>query len=161
MINIRRNVFETNSSSSHSITIPFPLELEDCNLIVNDEGYIEVALHEFCHTPFDSQMARLAWLVQLIINSDLGHNNFWCVPGLEEWNKRAWELYETEDFKELSAAIAEYANCKGIVLYFGTEGYIDHESCYPGMHSFLSGYDVSIVDFVFGKDINMFFQFCG
>lgn len=161
MINIRTNVFETNSSSSHSITIPYPLEIEESVLPINDEGYIEVELHEFCHSPQDGQMARLAWLIQLIVNDKIGYNSFWYAHGNDEWEKLAEELYALEEFQELEAEIADYANCRGIRLVHGTEGYIDHESCYESMKAFLLEYGVYAVDFVFGKNIEMLFEFNG
>lgn len=161
MIKIRRSVFETNSSSSHSITIPYPLTVEDCNLPINDEGYIEVELQEFCHSPLEGQMARLAWLIQLVVNSTIGHNAFWCCHYRGSWSDLASELYDQEDFRELEDEIACYANCKGIRLAENTEGYIDHESCYESMKAFLEQYNVDAVSFVFGKDIGMFFEFCG
>ncbi len=161
MINSRRNVFETNSSSSHSITIPYPLTVEDCVLPINDDGYIEVELHEFCHSPQDGQMARLAWLVQLIINDKIGYNSFWYARNNDDWEKLAEALYALEEFQDLEAEIASYANCRGIRLVHGTEGYIDHESCYESMKVFLLEYGVDAASFVFGKDIEMYFEFCG
>lgn len=161
MINIRTNVFETNSSSSHSITIPYPLEIEESVLPINDEGHIEVELHEFCHSPQDGQMARLAWLIQLIVNDKIGYNSFWYARNKEHWNELAETLYELEEFQELEAEISSYANCRGVRLSEGTEGYIDHESCYESMKAFLLEYGIGAADFVFGKNIEMFFEFCG
>lgn len=53
-INIRKNVFETNSSSSHSVTMHFPLaetealdtiELEDGNLILNGGDFASTEIN--------------------------------------------------------------------------------------------------------------------
>ena len=161
MIKIRTNVFETNSSSSHSITIPYPLTVEESVLPVNEDGYIEVELHEFCHSPQDGQMARLAWLIQLIVNDKIGYNSFWYAHNNEEWTELSEELYALEEFQELETEIANYANCRGVRLAHGTEGYIDHESCYESMKVFLLEYGVDAASFVFGKDIEMYFEFCG
>ena len=161
MIKIRTNVFETNSSSSHSITIPYPLQLEENKMEINDEGYIEVSLSQFCHWEHDTQMDRLAWLIQLLANEKLGYNPFWYHRNNEEWHELAEKLYETEEFQELSAEIADYANCRGIILAELTSGYIDHDSNYESMKTFLLEYNVNAVSFVFGADIGMVFEFNG
>ena len=160
MIKIRTNVFETNSSSSHSITIPYPLQLEENKMEINDAGYIEVSLSEFCYQTHTSQMDRLAWLIQLLINEKINHNAFWGAHYRGNWDELAEQLYKLEEFQELESRIADYASCKGIRLVQGTEGYIDHESCYESMNSFLFDYyNIDSVSFVFGKDIKMMFAF--
>ena len=161
MINIRTNVFETNSSSSHSITIPYPLELNENEMEINEDGYIEVSLSQFCHWEHESQMDRLAWLIQLLANEKLGYNPFWYHRNDEHWHELAEKLYATEEFQELSAEIADYASCRGIVLAELTSGYIDHDSNYESMKIFLLEYGVDAVSFVFGNGIEMMFEFNG
>lgn len=161
MLNIRRSTFETNSSSSHSITIPFPVVLNSSELEVNDEGYIEISFCEFCWQEHSTQMDRLAWLVQVIVNDKVERNAFWYHGNDTRWHELESMLYETDDFQRLSAEIAEYVGCKGIRLAEYTSGYIDHESDYPTVDDFLDSYDVTATQFVFGNDIEMKFYFNG
>ena len=161
MLRIRKNVFETNSSSSHSITIPHPNELNWNEMDINEDGYIEVSLGKFCHGDHESQNDRLAWLIQLIVNEKLSYNAFWYYRDKDEWETLAEQLYATEEFQELEAEIADYADCSGIRLSPRTEGYIDHSSNYDSMKSFLLEYDVSAVSFVFGEGVVMNFEFIG
>ena len=161
MRQIRNGVFETNSSSTHSISIN-NTTLMDSELIIDEfDGYIYVSLEEFCHWDHSSQNDRLAWLIQTIACSIDG-NMFWCSND-KEWKEAAEKLYNHEDFQRLSNEIAGYVGngCNGIRVEERSEGYIDHESQYGSLNDFLWNYDTSILEFVFGKNVYLHFEFNG
>lgn len=47
MLQTRKNVFETNSSSTHSITLGGGEYLMDTSLVPNEEGFIDIPAYEF------------------------------------------------------------------------------------------------------------------
>lgn len=159
MRKIRRNVFETNSSSTHSITI-IDATLEPSYMYISDDGYIYVELEECCsYADYCSQRSRLAIaLQQLMYEEGL---DFWYAS---DYDAELEKLYSNEKFQKFSDEIAEYVGepCKGVRLAEGTEGYIDHESVYYSLDRFLSenGFS-SLVDFVFSKGVNVHFEFNG
>ena len=160
MIQIRKNVFETNSSSTHSLSLE-PRPHKASELFVNDEDFVEVELAEFCTDIHLTQNDRLAWLIQIIANTEMDkHNPFWYYSGEDSFNKLAAELYSLESFKEVEQAVTDYTGANGVRLAHLTEGYIDHESDYPSLHAFLNQYDLSITDWIFGNN-EMYFSFDG
>ena len=161
---IRRNVFETNSSSMHSLTIDNKA-LTNSILHVNEDNKIPVELGEFgwgIENHYD-QATKLSYLVVMALEKELRDV------------KAEDDLYQTEGFKAINDAIAEYCKCDGIVVEnFGFElhsyesegatkyysqhnGYIDHQSCgdYASLQDYLDDQGLSILEFVFGEDITL------
>lgn len=170
MIQIRRNVFETNSSSSHSITI------SDDNLVANKIPIVEdwnicdgeptmlVELNGFCGwCDHESQMEKLAYLImQIAYILDLEYANGWY-GSKEEIEEAREKLYESEEFKELEDTVCEHAGCKHIRLYENTEGYIDHDSVCSDMWE-LKNWDIpygGYVTLVYGADTYIHFEHNG
>jgi len=138
MIKVRRNVFETNSSSSHSITIKndslvaneIPIE-EDYD-ICDGEPTMMVELNGFCGWEnHETQMEKLAYIIMqiaYILNLESANGFYGSKEEIEDAREK---LYESEEFKELEDIICDHAGCKHIRLRDDTEGYIDHDSvCY-------------------------------
>lgn len=167
MIQIRQNVFETNSSSTHSITIAdsalLPSEFE---VMIDDNGdeVIHVDLVGFCsYHDHESQNDKLAYLVEQIayITDNEYALNFY---GTKEENEEAQEaLYKTSEFRELEDAICDYADCKHIRINPRSEGYIDHESVVDSLEDWAwFGMDRNnYLTFVFAKDSWVHFEFNG
>lgn len=154
----RSGVFETNSSSSHSLTY------ENTNGVMfapdylkpNLEGFIEVPAMEFGwgHEEYQTPLEKLSYLVMQVISTE-SHE---CTGDQE--------VHELEGFKKISEAIASHCNCKGIVVpdlnfqskshtyeditvnYTEHEGYVDHQSV-CGLEGCISETDGSIIDYVF------------
>ena len=169
MITIRRNVFETNSSSTHSVTItdstlmPSEFEIKRDWDICDGEPYISVDLVGFCSFPVDSQNDKLAYLVEQIAYLTGNYLALGWYGSKEENEAARQALYDTEEFKELESAICDYAGCKHIRINTATEGYIDHDSVVADMNELLQ-YDVpyqGLAALVFGKDTYVYFEFCG
>ena len=128
---------------------------------IEDDGYIYIELQEFCsYADYYSQQDRLSFLIQQL-GYELGLD-FWCVSK-KEWEENAQKLYESDKFIELSDKIAEYAGngCKGVRLQDYSEGYIDHEGVYDSLDDFLDYEYTTLIDFVFGNNVIIHFEFNG
>lgn len=167
MKTIRSNVFETNSSSTHSVSISHnvaSLYGSDClsNYIEFYDNKVHVRFGEFGWEiesyvlPYD----KLQYIVTMLVETE--GNNITKVD----------DLWETEGFKLINDAVADYCNCDGIWIdenmkldsyiwdgkehyYISHEGYIDHQSYedYKSVQDFLDDYGVNITDFIFNTGV--------
>lgn len=170
MKQIRRNVFETNSSSSHSITInddnlvANKIPIEQNWEVCNGEPTMMVELNDFCGWDnHETQMEKLAYIImQIAYILDLYHANGF--EGSREEIKEAREkLYESEEFKELEDSICDHAGCRHIRLREDTEGYIDHESVCCNIEE-LKNWDIpygGYLPLVYGADTCIHFEHNG
>lgn len=159
MKQIRSGVFETNSSSTHSLVLrDKSTPLSDSYLTVQDDGYVHVSFGEFGwgYDVLDSQEEKLSYLCTMAAYSD---NNMASNE----------DFYKTPDFMAINEAIQNRCDCNGVIVdteiskYVGADGaswpnfdgYIDHQSVYTSLQSFLDGYDTTIeeVVFSFGAEI--------
>lgn len=170
MTKIRVKCFETNSSSSHSITI------NDSNLVANEipieqdwevcdgEPTMMVELNGFCGLAnHETQMEKLAYIImQIAYILELYHaNGFYGSP--EEIKAAREKLYESEEFKELEDVICDHAGCKHIRLRENTEGYIDHDSVCYNIEE-LKNWDIpygGYLKLVYGADTYIHFEHNG
>ena len=148
MRQIRNGVFETNSSSVHSITV-CNKELEENRIPIDEDGYIHAYFSEFGWDIDDyyDQESKLSYLLTMAAHL----NN--CYPycfAPQEQEEIIEKFVQTDDFKRISSEIADYANCEGVILDL-SEGYIDHQSIYNNsLDEFLEWNNTNIIDFVFG-----------
>ena len=154
MKKIRRNVFETNSSSTHSITFSRRDQTAESNhLPIEDDGYIHMRLGEFGWeiNSYTDQYNKLSYLLTMC--AELNGIDFWCINDAT-FESSLEELYDCDEFQLISSVIGEYANCKGIKLD-RCEGYIDHQSHedYSSIPDFLESNGTDIIDFVYGNVI--------
>ena len=147
MIQIRYGTFETNSSSTHSLTLRPNYSLEPNYLRVFKDGYIHVELGEFGWEieNYTDQYHKLSYLLTMIQYFN-GLNTYWT-NSREERDQEIRALMLTEDFQRINEAVAAYAGCEGIIID-PSEGYIDHQSveC-SSLDEFLP---TDILDFIFG-----------
>lgn len=167
MKTIRHNVFETNSSSTHSVSVSHKITSlygSDC---LNDyidyfDNKVHVRFGEFgweiesYALPYD----KLQYVVTMLVETE--GNNITSVD----------DLWETEGFKLINDAVADYCHCDGIWIddnmklnsytwygekhyYISHEGYIDHQSYegYKSVQDFLDDYGVNITDFIFNLGV--------
>lgn len=154
MRKIRRDVFETNSSSTHSITFSSrKSEAEPNHLPIDPDGYIHMSLGEFGWeiASYSDQYNKLAYLLTMC--AELNGIDFWCINDADFENSLE-EFYDCDEFQLISSVIGEYAKCEGIKLD-KSEGYIDHQSYedYSSIPDFLTQNDTDIIDFVYGNVI--------
>jgi hypothetical protein len=153
----RRSVFETNSSSTHSVTISKGGLLTTPTL--NKHGNkVVVYFGQFGWGPgkLVSQKDKLSYLCTVWVEKEGRINGF----------------EKTKGYKLIDKAIAEYCNCDGIVIgsrmsmsvaapdgkpytYFDHEGYIDHQSLerYKDVEDFLKQNNTDVINFVFNPNI--------
>lgn len=154
MIKIRRNVFETNSSSTHSITFSASTNDPQPNILpIDSDGYIHIRLGEFGweEASYSDQYNKLSYLITMC--AELNGIDFWCITATK-FDESVEELYDCDEFQLISDVIAQYAGCEGIKVD-QCEGYIDHQSYedYTGIPDFLASNGTDIIDFVYGKVI--------
>lgn len=153
MKSIRKNIFETNSSSTHSISFCNDMSNYSTNLFV--EGYddcVHVNLGQFGWQVEDygNTYDKLSYLLTFIcqVNGLIS----WCDNySDEEIEKILDDVYELSDFKEIESCIMSNINCSGIRID-SIEGYIDHQSIYGDtLQEYLSveGVD-SVQTYLFG-----------
>lgn len=108
---IRRNVFETNSSSTHSISISMDSEgLVDNTLIPNDEGIVILESIEF------------GWEQRTYTQASVKASYMWIYV-------RDWCGDRTDEFFDiLKNLIKEQTGCEDVIMDDDDEGYIDHQS---------------------------------
>ena len=146
---IRCSVFETNSSSMHSITLGHR-GLKENAMMIEDDGYIHAKFGEFGWEieSYDSQRDKLSYLLTMAMHK----NGFYIYySDTEEIEREIEEFMNTDDFDRISRAIGDYANCNGVIMDY-SEGYIDHQSHedYRTLDDFLDDCGTDIIGFVFG-----------
>lgn len=167
MRQIRNNVFETNSSSTHSVSVSY----KNSNYYSNDcledhidynDNKVHVNFGEFGWemASYDHPYEKLQYIVTMLVETE-GRN----ILSVDD-------LFETEGFKLINDAVAYYCNCNGICIddemkmkyyewdgkkhfYLDHEGYIDHQSHenYKCVQDFLDDYGVSAEKFIFDNGV--------
>lgn len=167
MIQIRSSVFETNSSSTHSVSISRKnnryFDASSLNLFIDEnDNKVHVRFGEFgweiesYNWPYD----KLQYIVTMLVETE-GNN-------ITDVN----ELFKTDGFKLINDAVANYCNCDGIWIdenmqlnsytwdgkmhyYIDHNGYIDHQSCedYKSVQDFLDDYGLDVTQFIFDNGV--------
>lgn len=137
---IRKNTFETNSSSVHSLTYSLN-ELRSDKLKINENNKIEIDYGQFGseYKLYNSQYDKLSYLIT-------------CFYYLCDYNTDS--IYEDYRFKYLENIICEYTGACGIEILNTTFPYIDSESVPHGNISIIDIFnDEEVIHFIFNKDI--------
>lgn len=122
---IRRGVFETNSSSCHSVSFEPETNEEsqyDMDLEINDEDLVEVKLGEFGwgYDEYTDSKTKLSYITTM---AKCGFN-------------------EKSDIEKINTVVADVMDCDGILILepknsWGDAWYIDHQSVYDNIDDFL------------------------
>lgn len=169
MIQIRRNVFETNSSSTHSVSITNPELVPSELTVVEDydicdgDATVVVRLEGFCgggsRTEQESKLAYL--ILQLMYLTGNSRACGWYCSNSEEVEQAREEFYNTDEFEELETEICQYVGCKHLRVYPGSEGYIDHDSVVYDLYELKDECHQSYANLIFAKDSDVWFEFNG
>ena len=163
MKQIRRNVFETNSSSSHAISFSNSKHTLDYTQLVPDsDGVIHCWFDEFgwgyCgEDETNSAQIKLNYLVtQICETNDCPRP--WCCKEYE-LQEAAEAVMETDDFKMIEEDIISTLKEHGIpaekiVVEANQEGYVDHQSV-CGIRALLPDGCETYSDFVFDKGYDL------
>lgn len=151
MLNIRSRVFETNSSSSHSLCkdskLLFTVSRDD--LKIEEDGYVHSSFASFHDTRFIStEKDKLSYILTLSFLSTP-----WTMSNYDyndiEWESVITRFRTTNDFHLINQAVIEHFEELGLVcsgLWIDrSEGYIDDGDTitnYDSVESFLDFYGV-------------------
>lgn len=157
MKQIRRSVFETNSSSTHSVSVKCNKGLQPNWMTVSEDGYIHASLGDFGWEieTYAEQPDKLSYLLTMAYMKNPTGEHRWSDEYSEE--KDMERFVETHNFQMISEAIARYTNCKGVHLDQIGDGYIDHQSHedYRTTQEFLDEYGLSVIEFVYGRGVKL------
>lgn len=152
MFQIRRNVFETNSSSTHSVSCTPGGKLAKSELEIDSDGFIHTELGEYGWEveDYSRQADRLSYLVTML--AEMCGHHCWCMSQ-EELEREIRELNESIELKDISEEIAAYTGARGIIVDV-SEGYIDHQSVeFSIMSDYLDDCGTDVLGFVFGDTV--------
>ena len=129
MITIRKNIFETNSSSSHSLVISTKDRGWDYELPVDENGVLTIQFGEFGWGPavLRDPMSKLSYWVT-------DHAPRWVDDNEDAtWDEIVNDLKHNKEFKELEKTIKRVCPQVKEVKYAQNDdfykcGYVDHES---------------------------------
>lgn len=153
MLKIRKNVFESNSSSSHSLTV----NKRGCTGTLDVDKFTNKVITHFGefgwgYDEYNDPENKLSYLVTMLVET---HSD--CLT-MEE-------LCETDDFIAINEVVAYYCDCDGIFIdeeitecswgnYNEHEGYIDHQSV-ENITDLLEYYGCTIEEFIFDEGIEL------
>lgn len=163
MKQIRRNVFETNSSSSHAISFSNSKHNLDYTQLVPDiNGVIHCHFEQFGWWysgggDTNSAKVKLNYLITQICETN-DCIRPWCCKKYEI-QETAESVMETDDFKMLEEDIVhtlkeQGINAKKIVVDSDREGYVDHQSV-CAIRNILPDECGTYSDFVFDKGYDL------
>ena len=162
---IRHSVFETNSSSTHSLSLGNGLALCDTlELPTNDANEVVVELGEFGwgYETLYLQSMKLSYLLTMVAMTEINKET---IPE----HVSPIEFYRSTDgFKTLNDFVQKYGYA-GISTekigiqwksyqsdgrYLDISGHIDHQSCegYASLQSFLNAEEVTVEKLLMDKD---------
>ena len=154
---MRSNVWETNSSSMHTVTVQGKRNINEYYRI---SDIIEVRLDEYgwSGAPCDDFMSKLAYAMSMVLHTEY--------PGFSSYDDNFVvdqdTLEELPGYKLLIDAIREHGYCEKIVIerrdgaYF-PYGYIDHQSYedYSSLQDFLDDWNVDAEQFLFADNVTV------
>ena len=128
MINIRKNVFETNSSSMHSLVVSKQDRGYDYNLPVDENGVLTIPFGEFGWGPeiLRTPLEKLSYIITDRINGFYDDDN-------KSWDEILEELKYDDDIQEIIEIIKKNVPAVKEVTFepasdFYQCGYVDHQS---------------------------------
>ena len=140
---IRSNVYETNSSSVHTLVISNDGR-EPSKFILDKDGYLHIDYGEFDSTYnlYTEQYDKLSYLITLC---------YYCT------NMYNSEIRNTYQFKNIETAVKNYTGCTGIIIDGLQEPYIDHQSIpeYGDIGIIDIDNEDSIINFVFNSYVGL------
>ena len=170
---IRVGVFETNSSSTHSVSIGNGekellglYKYEEYNLLTHqyfEDNYIHVTFGEFGweQKTYNDIITKLEYALTMLV----------CLQHDAEGIKTIEDFYALPEFQEINQLVANHCDCDGILIDLSSEaefgfkggyylehpGYIDHQSCedYGCLDDFLNRYGVTLEQFIFDPNVTL------
>ena len=139
---IRNGVFETNSSSVHSLVISKEGR-EPSEFQLNKDGEIEIDFGQFGKDEriYFSQYDKLSYLITCLYYL-AGHDMY--------------DIYNNWEFEQIQDAVCKYTGATGIKILGNQEPAIDHQSLPYNNIEIINVYDEdAVINFVFNKYVSL------
>lgn len=169
----RNKIFETNSSSSHSISLTNVssdiLNFEQLYSYIDQaDNYIHIEFGEFGwgYDEYVDAYTKLQYLLTMIMEIHCNEldtfddfynlDEFILVESIvTEHTKRCKGICIDNDGFERNSYESEDADGNPVTKYWNSfDGYIDHQSCeYSSLAEFLENWDTNIEDFIFNENV--------
>lgn len=157
MIKIRYGVFETNSSSCHSISFSndykpitksklknINKEKESLSTLIDRYNNLVIPLGEFGweEREYNDARTKLQYALTMAYVTECNNMN---------------DFEETEGYKDISSLLEEEIGCNLLIPTNLEYCYIDHQSCedYKSLRDFINDYGVRLYDFIFNSDVTL------
>ena len=152
MKKIRKSVFETNSSSMHSLILKNSEETKDISALkLDDNGYLHIELNDYSFLKKDLKEVEeiLSFVASYMI--EYGYYNGWSEKNNYERDPNPEEMKKFKGIDILENIVKKYTGAKGIVIEKITRGH------FPGAESFNISeekmFNSSILEqLIFGKE---------
>lgn len=162
MIKIRQAIFETNSSSSHSLQIAdvHNINHDLLKLFIDRDGTFRIMPEEFGweFNSYRDAYTKLQYAFEMIYETELSYDDHEVIEMSHDLNK----IYQTDGFKALKTLLMSiYKDCTDVIIdievwddYYPL-GYIDHQSYegYRSLQNFLDSYDITLEQFIFDNGV--------
>lgn len=151
MIKIREQVFETNSSSAHSVYVRWSdnavFEYDSIMSCVDkylNELEIELGCFGWDIYSYSDAYTKLQYALTMVYETE--------VPFIEGKDQSAF--YETDGYNEILSLIHDKCGVNKISIK-SFDGYIDHQSYedYNSLNDFLNDYGVTLEEFIFCPNV--------
>lgn len=145
MKTIRKDVFETNSSSTHSVSISSQSDYFNNLVPWEFDNKVHCSCGEFGWEveSYSDPMSKLSYALTMVAETE----------GIEDFE-------DTEGFNLINDVIAQECHCRGVAVELSSDnfypyGYIDHQSyeSYRSLEDFLNDYGVDLREFIFNPGI--------
>lgn len=151
---IRVGIWETNSSSTHSVSVSKVTNFNEHSLdsYLEDDGTFHITPGEFGWEieRYNGPYTKLQYALTMVFMTEVP----WEGRNINDETTLKY-LYDTDGFQSINSLIMEIVpNCKNVIVDLlddGDVGYIDHQSCenYESLQDFLDYYDISLFQFIF------------
>ena len=180
---IRYEAWETNSSSTHSVSAdrrkPLEYNYDALKKYINNESYdrkLHITFGEFGweRREYTDAYTKLQYALTMVLETEMRGN----AKALLDKNVNPEKyFYSTEGFQAINDLIREKCDCDGVIIddpgfelgdvykcydgslrrYFDHNGYIDHQSCetYNDLKEFLNDYDINLEEFIFSENVEL------
>ena len=152
---IRNKVFETNSSSSHSVTVRGKAHVEN-HYTLPDIIKIRLGEYGWGYDRLWGFKDKLAYALSMILCTEYPNYNHYD----EEYIINQDVLESLDGYKILLDAINKHGECNAIEIIrqggFYPYGYIDHQSCnYSSLQDFLDDWNIDAERLLFDDSVSI------
>lgn len=147
-INIRKSVFETNSSSCHSLVISKD-GLEESQFKLDENGALHCSPDSFGTDEgfgfFNTQYEKLSYILTHCLNGYTNTPN--SIDNISDMN---WDF---DGLKVIENTLKNYTGCNKLIIDRPDKACLNHQLC-GDLYELVNEYDEdSLINFIFNKNI--------